>query len=88
MTTIATITYKNQLTLPSRLVAELGLSNVRRVLISSHGDEIVLWPIKSTAASLAGSLAHLSKNRSQSIKAIRKQTMALVAKDVAHEGLT
>lgn len=87
MVTIGTITYKNQLTIPQEFIKKLGLKGIKKVLISSHDDEIVIKPLRSGVEELAGSLAHLAKDKPKSLKEIRKQTQKLVAAEIAKEGL-
>lgn len=87
MTTLATITYKNQLTIPKEIIQTLGLNKLRRVLISVRGKQIAVSPLESKVDSLAGSLSYLSSFKKPAIlKKIRKKTQELVAAEIVKEG--
>lgn len=87
MTTLATLTSKNQLTVPKGIIDALGLEGLRRVLISVQGKEITIRPLQSKVGALAGSLSHLSSSKKLvDLKKIRKKTQELVAAEIAKEG--
>lgn len=88
MTTLATITYKNQLTIPKKIIEALGLGKIRRVLISVRGKQIAIKPLESKVDELAGSLSYLSSTKKPAdLKKIRKKTQELVAAEIAKEGI-
>lgn len=87
MTTLATITSKNQLTVPKEIIKALGLEEVRRVLVSVRGEQIILKPLESKVDALAGSLSHLSSAKKPTeLKKVRRKTRELVAAEIAKEG--
>lgn len=87
MVVIATITYKNQLTIPQDFMEKLGLTEVRKVLISSLDDKLVIEPLRSRVDEVAGSLSHLKQSKPKSLKQIKNLTRQRVAAKIAREGL-
>lgn len=88
MITLATITYKNQLTIPKEIIKALGLGRIRRVLISVRGKQIAIKPLESKVNELAGSLSHLSSAKKPTdLRKVRKKTQELVAAEIAKEGI-
>ena len=87
MTTLATITSKNQLTIPKEVMNALNLGKVRRVLISVEDKNLVVKPLVSRVESLAGSLSHLSFEKPVDFKQVRKETRKIVAAKIAKEGI-
>jgi AbrB family looped-hinge helix DNA binding protein len=43
--TVATLTSKGQIVIPSRMRARFGMKKGTRVLIEEHGDEMILRPV-------------------------------------------
>lgn len=56
MTYVATITSKNQLTLPARLFVETGLRRGQKVIVSEEDGKIILTPAEKLVEELAGSV--------------------------------
>ena len=52
----ATITSKRQLTIPVSIFNELGLSNVRTMIIEKNNDSLLLTPVKDLINKLSGSV--------------------------------
>lgn len=87
MVSLATITYKNQLTIPREIIKRTRLKNSQKVLIEAKGGNLIIKPLKSRVEELAGSLAHLAKGKPTNWKKIRRETQRIVAKQIAQEGL-
>lgn len=87
MTVLATITTKNQLTIPKEITEALNLDEIRKVLVSIKGKTMVIKPLSSKVEKLAGSLAYLSSGRSVDFKKIRAITQEKIAQEVAREGI-
>lgn len=85
MTTLATITVKNQLTIPQEMIEMLGLDEIRKALISIKDKVLVVKPLVSQVDSLAGSLAYLAKTANS--KKIRLETKEKIAARIAREGI-
>jgi len=86
MVTIATITYKNQLNIPGRIVNKLGFKKVKKVLIVPKKDGFLVKPIVSSLELLAGSL-HKPGRKFVGTRKERELTQKIVAREVAKEGL-
>lgn len=86
MTTLATITSKNQLTIPREITEALDLEQVRRVLISVKGGNLVIKPLISRIDTLAGSLSYLSSGKPSDLRKVREKTQQKVAAEIAKEG--
>lgn len=86
MVTVATITYKNQLTLPQELVEKTKLKNVKKVLIETQGENLLIKPLLSSVKSLSGSLDHLAKKHPIKPRNLRKEVQKRVAEQIAKEG--
>ncbi|MBI2011486.1 AbrB/MazE/SpoVT family DNA-binding domain-containing protein [Candidatus Daviesbacteria bacterium] len=56
MTQIATITSKNQLTLPAKFVRKLNLKAGHKVVISEEDGKLTLTPARAVVEQLAGSV--------------------------------
>lgn len=87
MATLATITFKNQLTIPKAVVDALNMDEVRRVLISVKDKTLVVKPLASGVDLLAGSLSAYSLAKPVSFDKIRAKTQKEVTKEIAREGL-
>lgn len=86
MTTLATITSKNQLTIPREITEALDLEQVKRVLISVKEGNLVIKPLVSRIDILAGSLSYLSSGKQSDLKKVREKTQQKVAAEIAKEG--
>lgn len=87
MTTLATITSKNQLTIPQEVLDYLQWQDTRRVLISTDNQTLQIRSLEPKSESLAGSLSFLSLSNSLSFKKIREKVKSAVASQAAREGL-
>lgn len=87
MPALATITYKNQLTIPKEITDALNLEGSRRVLISVKNKILLVEPLLSEVDTLAGSLSYLSAGKSANLKRVRVITQKKVAGQIAKEGL-
>lgn len=87
MTVLATITTKNQLTIPKEITEALSPEGIRRVLISVRGKVLVIKPLSSRVESLGGSLAYLSAKNPADLKKIRTITQEKTAEEIAREGI-
>lgn len=87
MNYIATITYKNQLTLPQKIVDLAGLAKTRKVLISALNKTLIIKPLDSRVESLAGSLNYLTGNKASDLIKVRSKTKQIVAQQIAREGI-
>lgn len=85
MVTIATITHKNQLTIPKEFIENSSIEGVKKVLLEKKGDKILIKPLKSRVNELAGSL-YDPKRKPLSRKKERELTQKLIAKEIAKEG--
>lgn len=86
MVTIATITHKNQLTLPKEFIKDSELEGTRKVLLEKKGDKILIKPLKSKVHELAGSL-HNPKRKPLKRYQERKLTQDSIAHEALNEGL-
>ena len=86
MVTIATITRKNQLTIPREFIEKSELSGVKKVLLEKIGDKVLIKPLKSGVKELAGSLYN-PKMRAITRKKERELLHRLIAHEVVKEGL-
>jgi AbrB family looped-hinge helix DNA binding protein len=83
---IATISSKNQITLPVSIMKALGLTAKSKVYIRVKDDKVVIEPVsKSVVEELGGSLTHLvSKDKlGKSLSEIDEVTRTEVAKHLA-----
>lgn len=87
MTVLATITSKNQLTIPKEVTKILNWKNVRKVLVTVQGEEMVVKPLASRVDLLAGSLAKYAKGKTNNFKKVRQETERIIAEEIAKEGL-
>lgn len=87
MTSLATITSKNQLTIPKEIIDALGLAELRKVLVSVRDKSLVIQPVPSRVDELAGVLSYLSSGKTADLKKVRKRTQQKVAAQIAKEGL-
>lgn len=87
MTTIATITTKNQLTIPKEITEALSLKGVRKMLVSVKGNSLFIRPLSAKVESLAGSLAFLSSGKPANLRKVRKETQEKLAAEIVREGL-
>lgn len=87
MTSLATITSKNQLTLPKEVIENLDWQRVKKVLISTQRGVLIIKPLSSKVETLAGSLAFLSPKKHLDFKRVRKATQKKVAAEIAREGM-
>ena len=86
MVTIATITHKNQLTLPKEFIQNSELEGARKVLLEKKGDKILIKPLKSRVHELAGSL-HDPKRKPIERGMERELVQKAIAQEAAREGL-
>jgi AbrB family looped-hinge helix DNA binding protein len=86
MVTIATITHKNQLTIPKEFVEKTNLKGSRKVLLEKKGKSVVIKPLKSSVDELAGSLYDPNR-KSVSRKKERELVQKLISKKIAKEGV-
>lgn len=86
MVAIATITHKNQLTIPQKFLEQSNLKGVKKVLLEKRGAKILLKPLRSKVEELAGSL-HDPKRKPISRKGERQEVQKLITKEIAQEGL-
>ena len=87
MTTVATITAKNQLTIPKEISQYLAWQGVKKVLVSTQRGTLIIEPLSSQVDLLAGSLTAFAKGKTTDLKRIRQATREKVARQVAREGL-
>jgi bifunctional DNA-binding transcriptional regulator/antitoxin component of YhaV-PrlF toxin-antitoxin module len=87
MTFLATITSKNQLTLPRAAVDLLAWQGVRRVLVSLDNQKLTIEPVTSRVEELAGKYATLATHQSHDLKEIEEKTQKIVAAEIAREGI-
>jgi AbrB family looped-hinge helix DNA binding protein len=83
---IATISSKNQITLPASLLASLGIGPKTKVLISKKSDEITIKPIATSLTDeLGGSLSKYANPSKLGVpfEEVRQRTQELVAKELA-----
>ena len=85
MVTIATITHKNQLTIPREFMENSNLSGAKKVLLEKKGQKILIKPLKSKVKELAGSL-YDPKRKPLGRKVERELVQKLVAQEAANEG--
>jgi len=85
MITIATITHKNQLTIPREFMENSNLSGAKKVLLEKKGQKILIKPLKSRVEELAGSLYN-PKRKPLSRKKERELVQRLVARKATKEG--
>lgn len=86
MVTIATITHKNQLTIPREFMESSNLVGTKKVLLEKKGNKILIKPLKSRVKELAGSLYDF-KRKPFSRKKEREILQGLIAQEVKKEGL-
>ncbi|KKS46720.1 hypothetical protein A2781_04560 [Candidatus Gottesmanbacteria bacterium RIFCSPHIGHO2_01_FULL_42_27] len=67
---IATITSKNQLTLPVDIVRKIGLKVGQKVIVSEEGGKVVITPAEDLVEELAGSLKMPKKWKGRSMEEI------------------
>ena len=67
---IATITSKNQLTLPVDIVRKIGLEVGQKVIVSEEGGKVVITPAEDLVEELAGSLKMPKKWKGRSMEEI------------------
>ena len=67
---IATITSKNQLTLPVDIVRKIGLKVGQKVIVSEEGGKVVITPAENLVEELAGSLKMPKKWKGRSMEEI------------------
>ena len=67
---IATITSKNQLTLPVDIVRKIGLKIGQKVIVSEEGGKVVITPAEDLVEELAGSLKMPKKWKGRSMEEI------------------
>lgn len=84
MVTIATITHKNQLTIPSVFLKDSNLEGARKVLLEKRGGKILIKPLKSRVNELAGSL-YDPRRKPLTRKKERELLQELVAQEIAKE---
>lgn len=84
--TIATITHKNQLTIPREFIKDSELDGVKKVILERVGDKVLIKPLKSKVRELAGSL-YDPKRKPLSRRREREMLQGLVAQEVTKEGL-
>lgn len=85
---IATISSQRQITLPQRMLAQLGVKKYDRLALKIEGDNLVAKPQKtSLVEELSGSLLPYVKPelRGKSWKEIMRVTRKRVAEHLAHE---
>lgn len=87
MVSIATITHKNQITIPKEFIQTSNLKGIKKVLLEKRGNEVFLRPLNSRVEKLAGSLAHLAKGKISDLKKVRENTITSVVRQIAKEGL-
>jgi bifunctional DNA-binding transcriptional regulator/antitoxin component of YhaV-PrlF toxin-antitoxin module len=86
MVSIASVTHKNQITLPKSILEKAGIIGTAKVLVSTDGKTVVLSPLKSKVSELSGSLAYLAKGKTFNLKQIRQRTEELAAAQIVNEG--
>lgn len=86
MISLASITYKNQLTIPKVILQALDWGGVRKVLVAVEDGSLVVRPLTSKVDELAGSLAKYARGRSTDFRAVRKEVQKRVAAEIAKEG--
>ena len=86
MVTLATITYKNQLTIPNHIIEQSGLKETKKVLIVPKKDGFFVKPVISSLELLAGSL-HKAGRKFVGTRKERELTQKIVARETAKEGL-
>ena len=67
---IATITSKNQLTLPVDIVRKIGLEVGQKVIVSEEGGKVVITPAEDLVEELAGSLKMPKKWKGEGMEEI------------------
>ena len=67
---IATITSKNQLTLPVDIVRKIGLKIGQKVIVSEEGGKVVITPAEDLVEELAGSLKMPKKWKGEGMEEI------------------
>jgi len=82
----AQLSDKGQITVPARVRRKLGMKPRSRVEIEVRDNELVLRPMKSVSE-LSGILHEYAKGKTTDWDTIRKETMRIVAEQVAREGL-
>ena len=80
---IARVSSKGQVTIPKPVRERLELETGSRVVFVTRDDRVELEPIKGSIAEWYGAI---SVEGPLDFKAIREQTMAIVAEEVAREG--
>lgn len=86
MTTLATITSQNQLTIPKEIVSALNFEGLRKVLLSIKDETLIVKPFPSKVDSLAGSLSFFAIGKTSDLKKISKETETRIATEIAKEG--
>lgn len=67
MTTLVTITSKNQITIPASVVSVLGFSQTRKLAAKIVGDTLVLKKTGPNLRDLQGSLSRLPQAKEYSV---------------------
>jgi len=79
----AKVSSKGQVTIPKPVREQLGLKPGSQVVFVVRDDRVELEPMKGSILEWYGAI---SVEGPQDFKAVREQTMAIVAEEVAHEG--
>lgn len=73
---VATITSKNQLTLPVDVVRKIGLKIGQKVIVSEESGRVIITPAQNLVEELAGSLKLPRKWKNKSIVEITESSKA------------
>jgi AbrB family looped-hinge helix DNA binding protein len=83
--TLAHISSKGQITLPSSFRKKLGIKDQSTVEVELRGTEIVIRPMKSIRE-VHGIFSEFAKGKSEDWETVRSKTEEAVAEEVANEG--
>lgn len=83
---LTTLSTKNQITVPVKILNDLGIEKLQRVSVDVEGGRIVISPLKQSVTDrLAGSVkvskSKLGKNLSEIMAITRKKTAQNIAKE-------
>lgn len=88
MTWLVPVSSQGQVTIPFPIRRKFELNGRSSLIIEERKEEVVVKPVKSLVAELAGSLAYLNKGkRPLDFRAMRRKMIKAVAKHAAQEGL-
>ena len=82
----AQVSDKGQITIPASIRKKLGLKAESRVEIEIRDNEFTIRPLKSIEE-LSGIFHEYAKGRTTDWDEIRKETMHIVAEEIAREGI-